>query len=391
MIRLPGKVVIDASPLRHRQAGIGYYTAQLIDALGRAGIGENLQPHDFGLGRGRVNARVRELTHRFLGDERYLKLREWMFRRHYAAVGSDNKPRIYHATNNIPPIDVDVPLITTVYDLSVFRFPEQHPDYRVRYFRQFFCRTLRSDRIVTVSQFTRQDLLERFPQLEPRVTAVYPGLNSFYRVLPPGSGAATARRFTRKPFLLCIGSIEPRKNIEGLLRAFQIVRQTHDVSLLIAGGLAWKYEPILALRHRLNLTDAVFTGYLSELELRDLYNEAALFVFPSLFEGFGFPPLEAMACGAPVAMSNVSSLPEVGGKAAAYFDPQYPEDMAAIIGALLSSPERRAEMAVAGLLQARRFSWEETAINMLKFYAETFAEIGDPARTGMNGSVRPWG
>lgn len=389
-MRLPGKVVIDASPLRHRQAGIGYYTAQLIDALGRAGIGENLQPHDFGLGRGRVDARVREWVHRFLGDERYLQLREWMFRRHYAAVSSDRKPRIYHATNNIPPIDVEVPLITTVYDLSVFRFPEQHPDYRVRYFRQFFYRTLRSDRIVTVSQYTRQDLLERFPRLESRVTAVYPGLNGFYRLLPAGAGAATARRFTRKPFLLCIGSIEPRKNIEGLLRAFQIVRQQHDVSLLISGGLAWKYEPILELRERLNLTDAVFTGYLSELELRDLYNETELFVYPSTFEGFGFPPLEAMACGAPVAMSNVSSLPEVGGDAAAYFDPQYPEDMAAIIDALLSSPERRAEMAAAGLVQARRFSWEETATNMLGLYMETFAELGGAAGAGENGPVKPW-
>lgn len=291
---LHGKVMLDTSPLRSRHTGIGYYTAQLIAGLRQAGIGDQLLMHDFGLGRRRISGTVREITKRALGNKLYLRLRERLFRRHYAKARPDNAPLIYHATNNIAPLDLNVPLLTTVHDLSVLHFPQHHPEYRVRFYQQF-SRTLNSARIITISQCTRRDLLERFPQLEARTTTVYPAHNGFYGPQPKGCGLATVRRYTQKPFLLCIGSIEPRKNIENLLRAYQIIRRKHDVALLLAGGLAWKYKPVLRLRGQLRLHDVIFTGYLSESELRDLYNEAELFVFPSLYEGFGLPPLEAMA------------------------------------------------------------------------------------------------
>lgn len=369
----PGKIMLDASPLRYRQTGIGHYTAQLIAALKRAGMGDELQLHDFGLGRRRIDTRAREWARRLLGDERYLWLRERMFRRHFTKIRPGETSLIYHATNNIPPIELDLPCVTTVHDLSVLRLPQQHPEYRVEYFRRYFSRTLRSTRIVTVSEFSRRDLLESFPQLEGRVTTVYPGVNDFYRPLPAGQGTTTARRFTHKPFLLCIGSIEPRKNIAGLLHAYRIVREKHDVALLIVGGLAWKYQPILELHARLGLKDAIFTGYLSEKELRELYSATELFIFPSIFEGFGLPPVEAMACGAPVALSGAASLPEAGGEAAAYFDPADPEHMATVIDALLSDSVRRAQMKTAGPRQASRFSWDTTALRMLEIYAATLA------------------
>lgn len=372
---LPGKVMLDASPLRSRHTGIGYYTAQLIAGLRQAGIGEQLVMHDFGLGQRRISETVRKFTKRVIGNKNYLRLREHLFRRHYSKSRSDNGPLIYHATNNIAPLDIHVPLLTTVHDLSVLHYPQHHPEYRVRFYQQHFSRTLNSAKIITSSQSTRRELLEYFPQLEARTTTVYLAHNDFYSPQPKGCGLSTVRRFVQKPFLLCIGSIEPRKNIENLLRAYQIIRRKHDVALLLAGGLAWKYQPVLRLRKQLQLHDVIFTGYLQESELRDLYNEAELFVFPSLYEGFGLPPLEAMSCGTPVAMSQSASLPEVGGTAASYFNPHSPEDMANTIELVLSQPELRAKMSAAGLQQAQHFSWDKTVRRMIEIYKTTLGEI----------------
>ena len=374
-MRLHGKVMLDASPLRSRHTGIGYYTAQLIAGLRQAGIGDQLLMHDFGLGQRHISGAVREITKHAIGNKHYLRLREHLFRRHYSKARSDNGPLIYHATNNIAPLDLNVPLLTTVHDLSVLHFPQHHPEYRVHFYRQYFSRTLNSAKIITISHSTRRDLLEHFPQLEARTTTVYPAHNDFYGPQPKGCGLATVRCYTQKPFLLCIGSIEPRKNIENLLRAYQIIRSKHDVALLLAGGLAWKYKPVLRLREQLRLHDVIFTGYLPESELRDLYNEAELFVFPSLYEGFGFPPLEAMACGTPVAMSQSTSLPEVGGAAACYFNPHSPEDIANTIGILLSQSELRAKMSIAGLQQAQNFSWNKAARRMIEIYTTTLGEL----------------
>jgi glycosyltransferase involved in cell wall biosynthesis len=173
-----------------------------------------------------------------------------------------------------------------------------------------------------------------------------------------------------------VGTIEPRKNLSALLDAYALLRQhavTDDTKLVMVGKKGWLYEPFFQHLHELGLEDQViFPGYVADEELPALYGAAEVFVFPSLFEGFGLPVLEAMACGAPVVCSNATSLPEVAGDAALMVSPQDTAGLATAIQRVLADAELRAKLASLGMAQARRFTWEETARQTLAVYQQVY-------------------
>ena len=174
------------------------------------------------------------------------------------------------------------------------------------------------------------------------------------------------------PFLLFVGTLEPRKNIPALLKAYHTVRSRGiPHKLVIAGNTGWKYEEIFAQLDRLNLRkDVIFTGYVPDSDLILLYNLADIFIYPSLYEGFGLPLLEAMACGTPVISSDVSSIPEVVGKAGILVDPTSTDRIADAIETLVRDENYRRELRHSGLIQAKRFSWERTAQQTWSVYEE---------------------
>jgi glycosyltransferase involved in cell wall biosynthesis len=213
---------------------------------------------------------------------------------------------------------------------------------------------------------------------EGRVEVLYPGVEERFHPLNEGSLASVKARYSLDfPFILTVGTLEPRKNHVGLLQAYSLMEGRHPHRLVIAGGKGWLYEGIFQEVERLSLEERVlFLGYVPEEDLPALYNLADLFVFPSLYEGFGLPPLEAMACGTPVVVSALSSLPEVVGDGALLVPPREVEALAEAMEKGLGDPSLRRELRGKGLEQAKRFSWSEAAKRLLAIYKRVGGEDG---------------
>ncbi len=266
--------------------------------------------------------------------------------------------------------------IVTVYDL----FFLDDPGRSVREARRVFAGNMgaslaAADGILAISEFTRRSILERFPVPEEKIAVAPLGLNPLLAVDVPAAVLEKTRRKHGLPerFVLFVGAVEKRKNLVNLLEALAKVRKAGEpVDLVLVGREGEASAEIGAAVERLGLGPAVRTlGYLPDSEIRDLYRLARILIFPSLCEGFGLPLLEAMASGLPAAVSRTGALPEVGGDAAAYFEPEDASDIARVILELLGDEPRRRELTEKGQRRASGFSWVETARRTLAFYERT--------------------
>lgn len=256
--------------------------------------------------------------------------------------------------------------VVTVHDLGYICYPEAHTSWDRRYLRwatQYNARCARC--VIADSQATKRDLVEYCGTAADKIQVIYPGYDRAFAAVHDLSCLEAVRRRYGLPdaYAIHVGTLHPRKNLTTLLDAFAVVAPQHgDLHLALVGKRGWLYEPLFAQVQRLGLEDRVhFTGYVPHDELPALLTAARLFLLPSLYEGFGLPVLEAMACGTPVICSNVSSLPEVVGDAAILVDPR---DLSAWIEALervLDDERLRATLARKGLRQVARFSWEQCA------------------------------
>lgn len=278
------------------------------------------------------------------------------------------RPALLHGMAFATPLFTAVPSVVTVYDLSFLHFPERFPKLQQKYLAaqtRLACR--RARRVITISESTRQDVHTFLGVPLSRIDVVVPGLDSAYR---PQDEAAVARFKAEKGingrFILHVGTLQPRKNIETLIEAFA---QLDDdaIQLVLVGGKGWLFNDIFARvqQHRLE-ERIIFTGYVPDEELPLWYAAADLFVFPSVYEGFGMPVVEAMACGTPVIAANSSSIPEAAGDAGMLFDPFSPLDLTERMENVLHNPQLSDKMRQLGITQARQFSWEragrETAV-----------------------------
>jgi glycosyltransferase involved in cell wall biosynthesis len=227
-------------------------------------------------------------------------------------------------------------------------------------------------RIITDSQQSRQDIETYLHVGNERLQVIPPGIGAEFKRLPPDIiRAQLINGFGISfPYVLFVGMVTQRKNIARALKAFaQISPEFPDLHFVIAGPRSWKQTPVESIVEDLKISDRIIlTGPVNNSDLICLYNGAELFVFPSLYEGFGFPPLEAMACGTPVVISNVSSLPEVAGEAALLVDPYNVETIALAMRHVLSDPALAAELRARGLAQASKYTWERTAKETLDAY-----------------------
>jgi glycosyltransferase involved in cell wall biosynthesis len=264
--------------------------------------------------------------------------------------------------------------VLTVHDLSFIRVPESaHPGLRTYLMQAVPRSVLRADWVLADSNCTKRDLIELTGVAAERLVVVYPGVERRFKQVNDASVREAARERYQLPsrFVLALSTLQPRKNFERLIEAYARLPETlrRDVKLVIAGGRGWLYEGIFETVQELQLGEAVqFPGYIADQDLPTLYSLAELFALPSLYEGFGLEPLEAMACGTPVVTSNVSSLPEVVGDAALSVDPL---DVAALTGAMelaLTDSASRQEMIRRGLDRARRFTWDAAAQKLIQVY-----------------------
>ncbi len=277
---------------------------------------------------------------------------------------------LLHAPAFVGPVVSACPFVVTVHDLSFLFFPQGFRWLNRSYLQTFTRLSVRrARRVIAVSESTRQDLV-RFYRLSPaKVDVVYNGVDDSFRPLPVDQVDAFRRsRGLPERFILMVGTLEPRKNVAHLVEAYARLPKERP-PLMLVGGKGWLYDQIFARVEELNLSSQVHhVGYVPADDLPFWYNAATLFVYPSLYEGFGLPPLEAMACGTAVVTSTASSLPEVVGQAGRLVDPTDTEALATAMARVLSDKDLADQMRAAGLAQAQHFSWQRTARGTVECY-----------------------
>jgi glycosyltransferase involved in cell wall biosynthesis len=267
--------------------------------------------------------------------------------------------------------------VATVHDVLPLEFPSAFPLRHRLVSRLALSRVARqADRVIVPSVASKTAVLRHLQVDERQVVVIPLGCEERFHPAVDAVRMALVRQRYRLPerYILFLGTLEPRKDAVTLLRAFALWRNkppAEEVKLVIAGGRGWGYPDVLRTCKSLRLDEAVlFTGFIDEEDLPDLYRGAELFVYPSLSEGFGLPILEAMACGVPVITSNVSSMPEVAGQAAVLIEPREPEALAAAIASVLSDEALRGWLREQGLGRAKAFSWPDVARRTLDLYAD---------------------
>ncbi|USN53235.1 MAG: glycosyltransferase family 4 protein [Candidatus Nomurabacteria bacterium] len=279
---------------------------------------------------------------------------------------------LFHAPANIIPLGYTGPAVVTIHDLAIYKNPSWFP-------RQIFSTKLlvpksltRAERIIAVSESTAEDLRELFKVPSEKISVIYEGVD----VRPnPGEPQPDPReRFNLPDDYLCfVGTLEPRKNLPRLIRAYaQALRQDvrfHNIPLVLAGKKGWQSAEVFAALEQEGIQDNVhYLGYISKNEKLELIRHARAFVFPSLYEGFGLPVIEAMALGTPVLTSDISSLPEITGGAAYLVDPEEVNAIANGLARLAFDDNLRQRLSQQGLEQARRFSWDKVALRTIAVY-----------------------
>lgn len=281
---------------------------------------------------------------------------------------------LLHALAFAGPVSISIPWVVTVYDLSFVRYPQSFNTANRLYLNWAVRHSLQSaDRVIAISESTKRDLVTFFGAAPDNISVVYCGLDPAFSV---GHDRAEidllrARRHLPEHFILFVGTIEPRKNVARLIRAFARAKRTAHLphALVLVGARGWKYAEVDAVIEQEGMVnDVIFAGYVPQEELPIWYHAADLFVYPSLYEGFGLPPLEAMASGTPVVTSSASSLPEVVGDAALIVAPDDETALADAIIRGVSDRVLRDELRTRGFIQAGKFSWKRTARETIDVY-----------------------
>ena len=281
---------------------------------------------------------------------------------------------LLHSPVNVQPLFLPCKGLVTATDLSFMVFPQSFRTFQ-RFYQRLFTRwsVRRAAHVIAISSSTARDLTRFFAVPSAKVSVVFPGVDAAYQPILDAQVLADFRRQRHLPekFILFVGTLEPRKNLLTLLQAYVQFRRQANTGhkLVLAGGRGWLYEPIFAAIEQLGLqTDVILPGFIPEDELPLWYNTADVFVYPSLYEGFGLPPLEAMACGRPVIVSNSSSLPEVVGDAALLVDPHRADQWVDALVLLCQDSGLRAGLAARGLERAREFTWTRMARETIRVY-----------------------
>jgi len=364
----------------YRSAGVHQYIYQLVRHLGQTEdelrytllLGEGVLPPDITFTALRSSWPTSRATVRVLWEQ---LVQPWALRQ----VGAD----LVHGPVFISPLISPCPSIVTIHDLSFIRFPDLFKPLN-RLYLTVLARLSgrRARRIIAVSAHAAAEATRLLGVPAERLDVVYHGVDPMFRPLPTDEVAAfRRRRGLPERFLLFVGTLEPRKNLVRLVDAFARIYDG-QIGLVLVGGKGWLCEELFAKVEALGLSEAIlFPGYVGNDELVLWYNAAIALAYPSVYEGFGLPVLEAQACGTPVLTSNVSSLPEAAGDAAVMVDPYDVDGMASQLNRLLADEPLQQELRVRGLAHAREFSWANTARDTVRVYRSAMMAGYTPGRS----------
>ncbi len=361
----------EASALQGCKSGVGHYTANLL-----AGIMQLAPENEYVL----FSNRDIRATHRQLGTERihsrnFFPVRALWMQTALPMALRQACPDICHFTNYLAPVVCDRRSVVTIYDMTVFITPRFHTLKKRLLDRTLIPRVARNaDAIITVSNSARDDIVRYLGVPKEKVRVImgaaaphFSPVNDIAR-----REVVRARYGLDDPFILYVGTIEPRKNIGRLIQAFAALKKAKlPHKLVIVGQNGWHVEPILGEIERLGLSrDVILTGYVPAEDLPVIYSLAESMAFPSIYEGFGLPVIEAMACGTPVVTSRCSSLVEVAGAAALLVDPLSVEEIASALYRIHLEPGLRQELRARGLARSALFTWDVAARSTLDLYKQ---------------------
>ena len=366
------RIAFDGTTLRPGRTGVGYYTEHLLRHLAARAADDELvvisnrpvdttQPLPTRVKISSSSWRIPRMVWMQTFGPRMLR------REHVDVV---------HFTNGMVPLASPVPTVVTIHDMSLTLYPRYHPTRRVLLNRPLVdLAARRADAIITVSQSAKRDIVRLYGLPPDRVHVVHEAAAPSFRPVHDSTERERVRRRygLADRFILYVGTIEPRKNLPNLIEGFARRRRAGDLphQLVCAGPYGWLSGDIEERIERLQVEDAVrFTGYVPFEDLPALYSLAEMFVFPSLYEGFGLPVIEAMACGTPVATGHVAALSEIAGGAVEHVDRLDAESLGDAIVALARSRERRENLSALGLQRSHHFSWDRAARETLEVYRQ---------------------
>lgn len=351
------RIGLDVQSTLGRKTGIGLYTANLLRALRQVAPQHLYVELSWG--------RTEEMR-----TDRRLRWQQFELPRRARAAAVD----ILHVTGFDAPRWKPCPVVLTVHDLVGFIFPVNFPPVSRFYWSRWLPSTIGwADRIIADSEQTQRDLERLLGIPAERIEVIYPGVSETFQ---PVQDQVALEKVRHKyglphPIILYLGTLEPRKGLDTLIDAYGSLAKDLQHDLVIAGKRGWYTEPLFRQVEALGLGRRVhFTDYVADEDLPGLYNLAHLFVYPSRYEGFGLPALEAMACGLPVVCTDVASLPEVVGDAALLVPPDDVKVLVAAMRRVLDDSLLRADMRARGLKRASRYTWEETARHTAQLYEE---------------------
>lgn len=367
------KILIDAVSLLSPLTGIGRYTYEISCRLQKLSIDKyeiffNYGYHSkelYGLSNNQSIAEQKaKKLQAFIKKIPFLKkISRYIYA--YMARFYQTTYDLYFQPSFIPNLNIKAKkVLCTIHDFSFMLQPHWHPKERIEYFNENFDLVKKADHIITGSNFTKQEIIDYMQIPEDKISVIYHGVDpELYKPYPQNELQETKAKFSLpQNFLLFVGSIEPRKNLLTLLKAYNLlVKEEKDkLPLILVGFKGWENQEIMQEIEK-NRDYIRYLGYVTDNQLAHIYNLATMFVYPSLYEGFGLPPLEAMACGTPVIVSNVASLPEVCGDAALYVEPTDSSDIKNKILAIAKDENLREELSQKSKAQAALFSWDKSA------------------------------
>lgn len=379
------RIGIDVTSALSQGGGIGRYTRELVRAIVALNGDDEFHlfsarfPVDDQFGSLPAGARVHR--HEAPLSERWLYRIWYRARLPIPVQWFTGALDLFHSPDFVlPPTSNEIPTLLTVHDLSFLYYPETFPTVLVDYLNRVVPWSVeRAGHILADSKATKRDLLSQWGVPARKVTVLYSGVSEHFQPNEDQEAVSAVRAkygLAQYPYVVAVGTVQPRKNYEMLIRAFRPLVSRLPHRLALAGGRGWLDEGLKREVARQGLEERViFTGFVADVDLPALYSGASLLVFPSLYEGFGLPIVEAMACGLPCLISNASSLPEVGGDAAVQLAPHDESAWSEAMLEILMSDDQRAAMSAAGLLQAREFSWKKAAERLLQVYNELLAGL----------------
>ncbi len=370
-------IAIDYTPAYEQDGGIGRYVRELVNALAQV---DSQTSYRLFIARAASSRLPSPPASNFLWSPLSLSPR-WLARIWHRArlpipvelfTGSVD---LFHAMDFVlPPTRSKTRTLLTVHDLSFVRVPEAtSPRLKAYLDRVVPNSVLRADHVLADSQSTKNDLVSLYDTPPNKVSVLASGVDPSFRRVDSHVSMTMRRKYRlEQPFIFSVGTVQPRKNYGRLIQALAQLRQKdYALDLVVAGGKGWLDDPIYEIVHRTGMEQHVhFIGFVDDRDLPALYSAAECLAFPSLYEGFGFPVLEAMACGTPVITSDVSSLPEVAGDAALLVDPYDSEAIAHAIASIVDDTALRSQLVEKGNKQVGRFSWVESARKLHQIYRD---------------------